>query len=61
MATNKLVVTELREVSQTATSIRTVTIGDSSVDEEWVETDPSWRDVCPSSCSRCFLNYEISI
>ena len=44
--------TELREVSQTATSVKTViiipTIGDSSEDEELGETDTSGRDVCHS-------------
>jgi len=37
------------------------TIGNSNEDEEQGETDATGRDVCPSSSSRCFLNYETSI
>jgi len=38
-----------------------LTIDDSSEDEEWGETGTSGRDVSPSSSSRCFINYEMSI
>jgi len=38
-----------------------LTINDSSEDGEWGETGTSGRDVCPSSSSKSFLNYEMSI